>query len=107
MHASSHTIWRKISASLILALFVFIHSAKVFHKHQQDTDLTEQKMFVVKPVNASCTICDFQVAKDAELPLLAITTISPISWQKEYAVISLVYHYVPIIQIFDRGPPAI
>jgi hypothetical protein len=105
VHASSHIIYRKITAGLILALFLFIHAEKVFHKHQQETVPAHPKAIAVAMVNANCPICDFQVSKDSELPVLTGITIASICWQKKYANSSAFYHYLPSTQISNRGPP--
>jgi hypothetical protein len=101
----SSIAYRKVIASVLLVVFIFIYAEKVFHTHQGADNHTSQKAIVVKLLSANCAICDFQVAKNAEIPVLTSTSLPLIFLQTEFAGSFTCYHYLPATQISNRGPP--
>jgi hypothetical protein len=106
VHVSLHSIYRKIIASLLLALLVFIYAEKVFHTHIKAANNTEQSGISITSNNAGCVICDFTVAKDAELPESFGTAIPYTFLVKEYTSASIAYHFQTGNTSSDRGPPS-
>ena len=104
--ASPTIVYKKIIACFLLAVFTFIHAEKAFHTHQKQDDHTQQKDITVKLAGNSCVICDFQLAKDSELPTLACTDLPFTFLLKEYTTAFSCYHFLPATQISNRGPPA-
>ena len=94
-------------ASLLLALFVFIYAEKVLHTHDKTSFRTEQKSISQVSANASCTLCDFTIAKDGALPLANLneTKIELVSTQHYLAAVS--FYTVPVDCRTSRGPPAV
>lgn len=60
------TLWRKIAAGALLAVFLFITVAKFLHSHENARlSASLQKAALVKK-NVHCIICDFHLSKDTE-----------------------------------------
>jgi hypothetical protein len=106
VHISLTIIFRKTVASLLLALLVFVYAEKAFHIHEKATNNTEQAGVSITANNAGCAICDFTVAKDAELPEPSGTAIPFTFLSKEYATASIAYHFQTGNITSDRGPPS-
>ena len=106
MYIFSNIVYRRISASLLLALLIFIYVEKVFHTH---TNIVNSKAIAVTTIsnNAGCDICDFTIAKDAEIP---------VSEDLDYTSSPLSKNYIPVSSsacdesshfISGRGPPSL
>jgi hypothetical protein len=82
---------KKTSAIVFLTLLVLVHAVKALHTHeissgchhhQADNSDTDVK------ANFSCSICDFQLAKDSDAVVSKIEIITP-----EHRITAF-YHYV-------------
>ena len=100
---------QKISAAVLLALFIFIHVVKTFHTHEYSTALLSKptgKNACVLKTNFSCPICDFQLAKDGDTHISVLQIVCPVSFISSY------YHYelpqsISFSIVFSvRGPPS-
>ena len=103
---SPNIIYRKLTASLLLALFVFIYAEKIFHTHSTRTDNKGQTEFSTVSKKAVCTICNYTVAKDSQLPE-PVSIDNPFSFLlKEYISGSASYHFLTDNYSSYRGPPS-
>ena len=103
---SPNIIYRKLTASLLLALFVFIHAEKIFHTHSVRTDNKVQTGFSTVSKNTTCTICNFTIAKDSQLPE-PVSIDAPFSFLlKEYISGFASYHFLTDNYSSYRGPPS-
>jgi hypothetical protein len=106
VHISPPIIFKKTVASLLLALLVFVYAEKSFHIHEKATKSTKQTGISTAINNTSCSICDFTIAKDAELPEPSGTAIPFTFFNKEYSSASIAYHFQTGNITSDRGPPS-
>jgi len=99
---------QKITATIFVALLVFIHAAKAFHTHNpvyaaQNDGFS--KATALLRTNFTCAICDFQLAKDADV------TVSLPQFQLPVSLIEANHYYIPqqpisfSIASSVRGPP--
>ena len=102
----SHTRGKKIIAGLLLALFVFIQAGKTFHTHDKHVSSTQAGV-VLHSTGSGCAICDFQLAKDSELPAIFISTLSFSFLQLEPVIFTSSCSYGSATSIPARGPPVI
>ena len=65
---SLHINFKKPVAALLFALMVFIYAEKAFHIHHNTHNNTQQDGIYEISNSTICSICDFTIAKDAELP---------------------------------------
>ena len=82
---------QKLSTTFMLALLLFINAIKVFHTHDFSNSAGIEKLNKnAKIIKAafSCSICDFQIAKDCDA---ATTTLQ---LQPDQQSIHCFYHYV-------------
>lgn len=99
-------IYRKLAASLLLILFVFIHAEKIFHTHSVRTDNKVQTGFSTVSKNTTCSICNFTIAKDSQLPEPASID-TPFSFLlKECIPGSVPYYFLSDNYSSNRGPPS-
>lgn len=106
VRVSPNIIYRKLSASLLLVLFVFIHAEKIFHTHSTRVDNKGHTGFSTASKNAVCTICNYTVAKDSQLPE-PVSIDPPFSFLlKEYICSSASYHFLTDNYSSNRGPPS-
>jgi hypothetical protein len=102
---SPHKICKKLIAGLLLALLVFIYAEKTFHIHELPASKTLQTVIISVINNPVCNICDFTVAKDADLPD-PFSVYIPLKFLiKEYVSASIAYHFQPENSTSNRGPP--
>ena len=99
--------FRKVLASLLLALFTFIYVEKIFHVHDKAAVISAYTGVEIKSVNNNCAICDFQLAKDSETPVQISTTSSFIVLQKKFAAFSSFYFFPAFSNTYNRGPPVV
>ena len=101
-----HNIYRKAIASLLLALLVFIYAEKTFHLHEKAGCTIEQTGISITSNSGGCSICDFTVAKNAELPEPPGTPNLFTHLSKECVFASIAYHFLADNSTSDRGPPS-
>lgn len=102
---SPHRICKKLIAGLLFALLVFIYAEKTFHIHELPASKTHQTGITSVINNPVCNICDFTVAKDADLPDPFRVYIPLKFLIKEYVSASIAYHFKPENSTSTRGPP--
>ncbi|MEO6612349.1 MAG: hypothetical protein ABIT05_06410 [Chitinophagaceae bacterium] len=107
MKLLSPIIGKKIIAGLLLALFVFIHAEKVFHIHEKNAVASCHEGIALQSNSNSCSICDFQLSKDSELPLVAAITVSFTFLQNKPVFFSSSCSYGSAANLPGRGPPVI
>ena len=105
-----HTSYfKKISTSVLLVLFIFIHAVKAFHTHNfsysHQSGLNKNAATV--HTSFSCVICDFQIAKDSDAEVAIIDIAAP------FKLITAFYNYtLPQLYNFSatssvRGAPPV
>ena len=100
-------IWPRVIAFLLLAVFTTIQSAKVMHSHK--ATVTTHISYDGDTVDKStdCAICDYQLAKNAELQTIYFDILKPECLHVAFPL----YQYSVITSIglhfSDRGPPAL
>lgn len=98
---------KKISAVFILGMLLFIQAEKLLHKHIGNTVCHHEQVQCIKSLNSICSICEFQIAREAALPDISIPKISDEFVSKEYITLTLAYHTNYFRSLPGRGPPAI
>ena len=99
------TYLKKAAALLMLGLFAFILAEKNTHEHTRySTDDIQGQTMVHHP--GTCLICDFQLASDADLPVLTEQSLLPVEWNPFICSSSGVYHSFTFSSASLRGPPA-
>lgn len=106
MYISLTIIFRKAIAVFLLALLVFVYAEKSFHIHEKANNSTEHTGISIVSNNTGCSICDFTIAKDAELPEPTGTVIPFRFINKEYSFASIPYNFKANNTNSDRGPPS-
>jgi hypothetical protein len=99
-------IFRKTIASLLLALLVLVYAEKAFHTHAKENSHAEQAGVSIVSNNTGCSICDFTITKDTELPEPIAATVPFTFLNKEYSSASITYHFQTGNSTSDRGPPS-
>ena len=107
MQQSLHIIYRKTIASLLLVLLIFVYAEKVFHTHHTEGNNAQQKGISIVTVIKGCSICDFKIAKDTELPVPHDATLFFVFLLTDYTSAASSYHYLPASFLSNRGPPYI
>ena len=105
MNSSKHIIFRKLVASSLLALLVFVYAEKFSHTHH-NVGTTELAGYSATATNATCAICDFTLAKDAALPEPDCIKVPFTIIQQQYTAASTSYYFLPEKYISNKGPPA-
>jgi hypothetical protein len=100
-----NTIFKSITAGLLLALLVFIHVEKAVHHHENIITNTHQEGFSTASKSYVCSICDYVFARDAGLPDLPVAHIPVSYFEKEQVNFSSDYYSPVFFSITDRGPP--
>ena len=102
--SSFSSMIKKISAAFLLCLFLFIHIEKACHHHKQNSDTTRSGT-VVRDGAGTCEICDFQAARDADLPIILMTSVPVKEVTAPLVVLSTHFISATIPDITGRGPP--
>jgi hypothetical protein len=102
----NYTILQKLLAFLLLMVFLFIHVAKAVHRHEPTTTGFSFELKVQK--SSDCAICDYHLAKDADLHT---ATIEP-TQNVLSAYCNMVAYQSRLtssigLSYSDRGPPAL
>ncbi len=84
---------------------MLVYAEKAVHTHEV-TDLVCYGITHTN-VSANCNICDFQLARDMELPVQPGLHAAPIFYQEPYPVLFISLHPSSCITPAERGPPAI
>ncbi len=74
------TYFKKTSAVIFISLFVFVHVVKALHTHEISIVYSQQscnKSDATVKADFSCSICDFQIAKDSDASTSNIQFITP------------------------------
>lgn len=98
---------KKIIATLLLSMFVFIHAEKILHEHSYKANSEFQKKNQAVHFDNNCKICDFQLGADADVQNEII--LSPFIYPASTDVSFLHQQYfnnTPSL-ITERGPPSI
>jgi predicted nucleic acid binding AN1-type Zn finger protein len=106
VHDFSKIIYRKISASLLLALLIFVYTEKAFHTHANVANSTATGITSTSNT-PGCDICDFTIAKDAELPGFTDINATSSFLVKKYIPVSSPWYYHSCNFISGRGPPSL
>lgn len=96
---------KKLSAFLLLGLFLFIQAEKSLHEHnaaaRQHTGYTH-----VSDAKANCLLCDFQLAADADVPALSFE-LNPVRFTAVHAVFHNPVYFSSSAHVSAlRGPPS-
>ena len=96
-----HTIMKKILASALLMLVVFIYGVKCFHHHPS------QKANIACHVSAQCPVCEFEFAHDA-ITVTPGEIITPFYFHAVLFNTQLPSHIINLTYPAEsRGPPVI
>ena len=98
---------KKLVAFLILGMSLFIQAEKLLHRHNGNTTCKHEQVQSLKSSNSGCSICEFQVSRDAQLADLEIPQLVPVVVSNATAVTSSDYHYLLYSFFPARGPPAL
>jgi hypothetical protein len=99
------TIWKKLTASCLMLLFLVVLGTKAFHAHH--IELSQVEGVVLSSPTSNCGICEFQLTKEAELPGQTDTE-RPFAYAiypapvPETVFVDTHFHVYP-----ERGPPAV
>jgi len=100
---------QKITATLLLAVLVFINAVKTFHTHEYSYSAQQEnssKHATTCKAYFFCAICDFQIAKDSDAAVATLNISTPVQ------IIGNYYNYLSDnIVSFSvlssvRGPPS-
>ena len=101
---------QQVGATFLLLLFVFINAVKIFHTHNfpyaAQTEKSNKNTAVVHE-NYFCAICEFQLAKDSDTEVAAISISTPLRF-----IVSFYNYTLSELSNFSitssvRGPPVI
>jgi hypothetical protein len=95
---------RKFIAAFLLFLFAFVYVEKLLHQHECQTS-QQAKGFTLAHQNSKCSICDFKLAKDVELPTSVPLEKPALVLRTEFNSQSSQIFLVPVFYISGRAPP--
>ncbi len=98
---------KKTIAALLLAIFLFIHAGKIFHNHPCGSADAGSLTVLKKQVSPGCSICEFQLSKDAQLPVHSGASIPGKALRAEYIVSVSDFFSSDLRSFSGRGPPAL
>lgn len=105
MYFSRHILLKKITAVLLIALFVFIYAEKVFHTHDKTVPFVAKGAATFSLNNNACPICDFQLAANTDLPLLQGIEAPFFFFNTAHCIIVISLHSSLVKSFSGRGPP--
>jgi hypothetical protein len=111
---SKTIVFKKLAASVLLALLLIIHGVKFFHHHPTSPlhsykSYTES-FFLAKSgsqLNHHCAICDYQLAKDIDLQIPQFASQAILPENKVYTCDAPSYSFEYSSALHLRGPPVI
>jgi hypothetical protein len=90
-----------------MALLLFIHAEKLLHSHSKEHNNSHsQASVVIKANSLGCAICDFQLSKDASLPVCEFSEAPRSLIFKNYHLSSAELLYRDYRSFEGRGPPS-
>jgi hypothetical protein len=98
--------FKQTVAVIFLSLFVFIHAVKALHTHDLSITSASDKTTALK-ADFYCAICDFQLAKDFDIEIPALTFFTPVHFIQVYYNYTISAHAAFPVTSVVRGPPAI
>ena len=98
------TILKKLTAISLLLLFSIVLGAKVSHSHE--TELTHGKGITISDLTGNCTLCDYQLSRDAEVPVQPEYYQRPVSYPGVFIFPGCRFNSVTPVYLAGRGPPA-
>jgi hypothetical protein len=100
---------RRFAAACLLQLFwVFVHVVKQVHSHDRmETTHAESNGFQSQLSKTGCSICDYQVAKEAYGPNNNALPINLKTWQQDHSHQKAKWICKSISTESDRGPPCL
>src|SRR5689334_3558014 len=98
------TYGKKIGAFFILGMLLFIQAEKLLHRHTLNNTCQHEQVQNLKSQNSNCSICEFQISRDAQLSDLEIPSIVPVFLSEEHFTISSSYHFLEQTSLPARGP---
>jgi hypothetical protein len=108
MHFLHNSYFKKISTSILLVLFIFIHAVKAYHTHGfSPVQSSLSKNTISVHASFFCAICDFQIAKDSDAEVASISISVPIKF-----IVPFYNYTLPKLSNFSvtssvRGPPVV
>jgi hypothetical protein len=94
-----------------MAVMFLVHVTKVLHTHASSSSLCkahhEQVYAKASIVHAACSICDFQLAKDASFTGEVLVQIAPVFLSPTYSRLLTSINVHPLLTLDSRGPPSI
>lgn len=107
MYTHAHILFKKATALLLLAVMVYIHSAKLYHKHTGTERWagTVEEGSIIATAKSACTVCDYHFTKDSDSDHAVIT----ITHTKTYPQVAVGLRQTLVDGtarvLFLRGPP--
>jgi hypothetical protein len=100
--------FKKSAAVIFLSLFVFTHSIKALHTHGiclASANMLNKNATAVK-TDFSCTICDFQIAKDSDAVISDIQIATPQHSTTVFYSYSLPAYNAFVVNASGTDPPS-
>jgi hypothetical protein len=98
---------KKASALFFFCILIFIHAEKALHSHPPELRAKSSHSALIKHFSATCSICEFQVTKDASMPAVLYPGQAQVIEEPEFSF----FQVYPQTQYFQsipgRGPPAL
>ncbi|HEX2536512.1 MAG TPA: hypothetical protein VHK69_22370 [Chitinophagaceae bacterium] len=100
------TIQKRLTAMLLVVLFLFIHVGKVLHRHETGARSHAYPAAAQWEKGGDCAVCDYHFTKDADLAL----SLPPLPAPQYSSTFLIHYQKASVASIglpyADRGPPA-
>jgi len=88
-------------------MLLFIQAEKLLHHHKAETACHHEQVQCLKSLNSSCSICEFQIEREAQLPDVLIPR-SPVEFvNNEFVSKDFSFQHNFLSSIPGRGPPAL
>jgi hypothetical protein len=103
-----HAHTKQLIALLLTAVLVFVHITKLIHKHpsHNGSQLCKQEQVIGKAgLLHSCSICEFQLAKDVPFTGEIILVLAPVHAALTYSRLLTSLNSDHLIILESRGPP--
>lgn len=109
MYRTRHVNTRQLIALLLMAVMLLVHITKVLHTHASNNagPLGKQENVISQngPIHTSCTICEFQLAKDAPHINESVLVVAPVYTAPTYSRLLTAINPDRLFNMEGRGPP--
>lgn len=109
MYRTRHAHIQQLIALLLMAVLLLTHVTKVLHTHASygNGHPVQQENVIVQadPIHAPCSICEFQLAKDASFTGEQLLVIAPVYTAPTYSRLLTAINPDGLFIPENRGPP--